>query len=38
MQLLAHRLAFTDPITGKQMEFKSRQSLQSFVAEAPRSC
>jgi len=37
LQLLAHRLAFTDPITGKQMEFKSRQSLQSFVAEAPRS-
>ncbi len=38
MQLLAHRLAFADPITGKQMEFKSRQTLQSFVAEAPRSC
>ena len=43
MQLLAHRLEFTDPVTGKQMEFKSRLSLssfpepQSFVAEASGS-
>jgi len=37
MQLLAQCLTFTDPITGEAMEFKSRRSLQSFVAEAPRS-
>ena len=43
MQLLAHRLEFTDPVAGKQMEFKSKRLLslfpepQSFVAEALRS-
>jgi tRNA pseudouridine32 synthase/23S rRNA pseudouridine746 synthase len=30
MQLLAHRLEFTDPVTGKQMEFRSRLSLRLF--------
>ncbi|NOU35505.1 MAG: pseudouridine synthase [Kiritimatiellaceae bacterium] len=30
MQLLAHRLEFTDPVTGKPMEFTSRRSLRSF--------
>jgi tRNA pseudouridine32 synthase/23S rRNA pseudouridine746 synthase len=30
MQLLAHRLGFTDPVTGKQMEFKSKLSLRLF--------
>ncbi len=30
MQLLAHRLEFTDPVTGIQMEFKSRRVLSSF--------
>lgn len=30
MQLLAHRLEFTDPVTGKQMEFKSKLSLRLF--------
>jgi tRNA pseudouridine32 synthase/23S rRNA pseudouridine746 synthase len=30
MQLLAHRLEFTDPVTGKQMEFKSKLSLCLF--------
>jgi len=43
MQLLAHRLEFTDPVTGKHMEFKSKRSLslfpepQSFVAAATGS-
>ncbi|HPR82944.1 MAG TPA: pseudouridine synthase [Pontiellaceae bacterium] len=43
MQLLAHRLEFTDPVTGKRMEFKSRRSLrlfpepQSFAAASPKS-
>jgi len=30
MQLLAHRLEFTDPVTGKPMEFTSKRSLRSF--------
>ena len=30
MQLLAHRLEFTDPVTGTHMEFKSRRVLSSF--------
>jgi hypothetical protein len=30
MQLLAHRLEFADPVTGKQMEFRSRLSLRLF--------
>jgi tRNA pseudouridine32 synthase/23S rRNA pseudouridine746 synthase len=30
MQLLAHRLEFTDPVTGKPMEFTSKLSLRSF--------
>ena len=30
MQLLAQHLEFTDPVTGKQMKFKSRRSLQLF--------
>ena len=30
MQLLAQRLEFTDPVTGKQMEFKSKRSLRLF--------
>jgi len=37
MQLLAHRLEFTDPVSGKPMEFRSRLSLQSFVAEGSGS-
>jgi len=37
MQLLAHRMEFTDPVTGKQMKFMSKRSLQSFVAEASGS-
>jgi tRNA pseudouridine32 synthase/23S rRNA pseudouridine746 synthase len=37
MQLLAHRLEFTDPVTGRKMEFKSARSLQSFVAETEGS-
>ena len=43
MQLLAHRLEFTDPVTGIPMEFTSRRSLslfpepQSFVAAASGS-
>jgi len=37
MQLLAHRLEFTDPVTGEPMEFQSKRSLQSFVAEAPEN-
>jgi len=37
MQLLAQRLEFTDPVTGKQMEFESKRSLQSFVAASPMS-
>ena len=43
MQLLAHRLEFTDPVTGTPMEFTSRRALssfpepQSFVAAAPGS-
>ncbi len=30
MQLLAHRLEFTDPVTGKQMGFQSKLSLRLF--------
>ena len=30
MQLLAHRLEFTDPVTGNQMEFQSKRSLGLF--------
>ena len=30
MQLLAHRLEFTDPVTGKQMEFQSGRALRLF--------
>jgi tRNA pseudouridine32 synthase / 23S rRNA pseudouridine746 synthase len=37
MQLLAQHLEFTDPVTGKQMEFTSKLSLQSFVAEGSGS-
>ncbi|MCC7300079.1 MAG: pseudouridine synthase [Verrucomicrobia bacterium] len=37
MQLLAHRLEFTDPVTGRRMEFKSNRTLQSFVAAASGS-
>ena len=37
MQLLAHRLEFIDPVTGDPMKFKSRRSLQSFIAEVPGS-
>ncbi|MBL7017268.1 MAG: pseudouridine synthase [Kiritimatiellales bacterium] len=37
MQLLAHRLEFTDPVTGEPMEFQSKRSLQSFVAGAPEN-
>lgn len=43
MQLLAQRLEFADPVTGKQMEFKSKRSLrlfsefESFVAEVSGS-
>jgi tRNA pseudouridine32 synthase/23S rRNA pseudouridine746 synthase len=43
MQLLAHRLEFTDPVTGKQMEFTSKRLIslfpepQSFVAAASMS-
>jgi tRNA pseudouridine32 synthase/23S rRNA pseudouridine746 synthase len=32
MQLLAQRLEFTDPVTGEQMEFKSRRLLRLFPA------
>jgi tRNA pseudouridine32 synthase/23S rRNA pseudouridine746 synthase len=31
MQLLAHRLEFTDPVTGAPMEFQSRRVLDSFL-------
>lgn len=37
MQLLAHRLEFIDPVTGEQMKFESKRSLQSFVAEESES-
>ena len=37
MQLLAQSLEFTDPVTGEQMKFKSKRSLQSFVADTPGS-
>ena len=30
MQLLAHRLEFTDPVSGKKMEFQSKLSLSLF--------
>jgi hypothetical protein len=30
MQLLAHRLEFTDPVTGTPMEFTSKLSLRLF--------
>ena len=29
LQLLAHRLAFTDPVTGKQREFVSERTLET---------
>jgi tRNA pseudouridine32 synthase/23S rRNA pseudouridine746 synthase len=32
MQLLAHSLEFTDPVSGRQMAFRSRRSLQDFPA------
>jgi tRNA pseudouridine32 synthase/23S rRNA pseudouridine746 synthase len=35
MQLLAHRLEFADPVSGKPMEFQSRLSLSSFPQVAP---
>lgn len=37
MQLLAQCLEFTDPVTGESMQFRSRRSLQSFVAGAAES-
>ncbi len=42
MQLLAHRLEFIDPVTGRLMEFMSNFSLslfpKPFVAESLRNC
>lgn len=32
MQLLAHRLEFTDPVTGREMMFTSKRALQNFTA------